>query len=194
MLAPPSWRLCSTARTLAAGAAGAAKASLLLWGGRAVPLVPFRKSPATWVSSPAAHSLRAFWHLSGWHAESLRPGTGMARAVLGVCGSHVTNFSIALAVTTHGRSRIISLFHHLYFECYNWKAFLQSSLHKKLGKLSTSPTLTSCFHRKVVPANKGRGQVYRENMGKITCKPIPYQSFIKTVKKKLLCTAFPHQR
>lgn len=33
--------------------------------------------------------------------------------------------------------------------------------------------LTRSFHRKVVPASMGRGQAHRENMQKITCKPIP---------------------
>jgi len=61
------------------------------------------------------------------------------------------------------------------------KHFCNPLYTKELGKLSTSPMLTSCFHRKVVPAKKGRGQGYRENMGKIACKLIPYQSFIETV-------------
>lgn len=45
------------------------------------------------------------------------------------------------------------------------------------------------FHRKVVPSSMGRGQAYRENTGKITCKPIPV--LLKQLKIYYFALPFP---
>lgn len=153
-------------------------------------MCPFKEAPVTWVNSPATHLSCAFWHHPGRHIASLCTSSGVAHVVLGAFSSHVTSFCIAPCYDNPWQKQD-NLSHDLYFECCYGKAFLQSSLHKKLGKLSASPMLTSCFHREVVPASKGRGQVHRKNMGKSHASLFVIKVLVKQVKTLTLHSLSP---
>lgn len=116
MFLPPPWKVCSTTKVVAAGHSQGTSPPV-----RMEPCTTclFREAPVT-ESAPGPPTHHG--HFGVIQAGTLRPSTPALawhiwsyRFVAAV----VPIFPLLLAVGIHGRSGIIPLFHHLYFECYH---------------------------------------------------------------------------